>query len=210
LITSRHQFDALPESFFEGALLKPLSSVDFASKHGGEGLYREQPPAGQPRNRATRTSHHAAEFVPGSARRRLLPRRFPRSLGAHYRDVRSPSLRMHPGKLGNSTFIESVPLRNLHGAIFPLEYLLEQMSYRGIFSAEFKYHLRDRTFKRIEINARPWWYMEFAAHCGVDVVSMATNPAVLGESFPHLRCGTFGALSQKILRSIFNPNIFLQ
>jgi hypothetical protein len=153
LITSRHQFDALPESFFEGALLKPLSSVDFASKHGGEGLYGEQPPAGQPRNRATRTSHHAAEFVPGSPDAGYFLDGFRDRSGRITAMFARRRLRMHPGKLGNSTFIESVPLRNLQGAIFALEYLLEQMSYRGIFSAEFKYDLRDRTFKRIEINA---------------------------------------------------------
>jgi predicted ATP-grasp superfamily ATP-dependent carboligase len=87
-------------------------------------------------------------------------------------------LRMFPQKLGNSTLIESVPLRRLSGAIFPLENLLEQISYRGVFSAEFKFDERDCTFKLIEINARPWWYVEFASRCGVDVCTMAYRDAL--------------------------------
>lgn len=85
---------------------------------------------------------------------------------------------MYPQKLGNSTLIESVPLRELSKAIFPLEYLLERISYRGVFSAEFKFDERDRAFKVIEINARPWWYVEFASRCGVDVCTMAYQDAL--------------------------------
>lgn len=87
-------------------------------------------------------------------------------------------LRMFPQKLGNSTLIESVPLRSLSGAIFPLEHLLDQISYRGVFSAEFKFDERDCAFKLIEINARPWWYVEFASRCGVDVCTMAYQDAL--------------------------------
>ena len=53
----------------------------------------------------------------------------------------------------------------------------DSISYRGIFSAEFKYDARDRQFKLIEINARPWWYVEFAALCGVDVCRLAYQDA---------------------------------
>ena len=178
LITARRQFDALPESVFAGALLKPLSSVDFASKHGVKGYLVDS------RRQATQIIGQLElpimlqEFVPGSADAGYFLDGFRDRSGRTTAMFARRRLRMHPGKLGNSTFIESVPLRNLHGAVFPLEYLLDQMSYRGIFSAEFKYDLRDRTFKLIEINARPWWYVEFAAHCGVDVCSMAYRDAL--------------------------------
>jgi D-aspartate ligase len=178
LITSRRQLDALPESFFDGALLKPLSSVDFASKHGVKGymvnsLQQASQVIGQ-----LELPIMLQEFVPGPPNAGYFLDGFRDRSGRITAMFARRRLRMHPGKLGNSTFIESVPLRDLHGAIFPLEYLLEQMSYRGIFSAEFKYDSRDRTFKLIEINARPWWYVEFAAHCGVDVCSMAYQDAL--------------------------------
>ncbi|MGC2196945.1 MAG: hypothetical protein WA628_19880, partial [Terriglobales bacterium] len=35
-----------------------------------------------------------------------------------------------------------------------------------------------RAFKLIEINARPWWYVEFASNCGVDVCTMAYRDAL--------------------------------
>ncbi len=41
-------------------------------------------------------------------------------------------------------------------------------------------------FKILEVNARPWWYVEFAASCGVDVCEMARLDA-LGEDVPAVR-----------------------
>ena len=58
--------------------------------------------------------------------------------------------------------------------------LFADIGYRGIFSAEFKRDLRDGTFNLIEVNARPWWYVEFAARCGVNVCALAVRDA-LGE-----------------------------
>ena len=63
-------------------------------------------------------------------------------------------------------------------AVESLDRLLYLTSYRGIFSAEFKFDARDQLFKILEINARPWWYVEFAARCGVDVCGMAYQDAI--------------------------------
>jgi len=49
-----------------------------------------------------------------------------------------------------------------------------------VFSAEFKFDERDGLFKLLEVNARPWWYVDFADRCGVDVCGMAFRDA-LGE-----------------------------
>lgn len=87
-------------------------------------------------------------------------------------------LRMYPEKLGNSTITASGPRAEAEGAVVWLQYLLEQINYRGIFSAEFKYDPRDGIFKLIEINARPWWYVDFAHYCGVDVCTMAYRDAL--------------------------------
>ena len=78
-------------------------------------------------------------------------------------------LRMYPDDFGNSSYMRSVACSEISQAVDDLKRLLSAISYRGIFSAEFKYDDRDGKYKILEINARPWWYVEFAAICGVDV-----------------------------------------
>ena len=92
-------------------------------------------------------------------------------------------LRMFPPDFGNSSYMVSVGLEDVAGAVQALETLFEAAGYRGIFSAEFKLDERDRQFKILEVNCRPWWYVQFAAECGVDVVEMAYCDA-LGMPFP--------------------------
>jgi predicted ATP-grasp superfamily ATP-dependent carboligase len=55
--------------------------------------------------------------------------------------------------------------------------LLRETDFRGIFSAEFKRDERDGQFKILEVNVRPWWYIHFAATCGVDVCELAHQEA---------------------------------
>lgn len=86
-------------------------------------------------------------------------------------------LRMFPVDFGNSTFMVSVPPDDVQGAIEPLLRLLSHLEYRGIFSAEFKRDASDGAFKIIEVNARPWWYIEFTARAGVDVLRLACEAA---------------------------------
>jgi predicted ATP-grasp superfamily ATP-dependent carboligase len=59
-----------------------------------------------------------------------------------------------------------------------LDLLLAHLSYRGVFEAEFKYDARDGQFKLLEVNARPWYFIGFAADCGVDFCAMAYRDAL--------------------------------
>jgi predicted ATP-grasp superfamily ATP-dependent carboligase len=178
LIQSLEQFDTLEESIFQGAILKPLSSVEFASKHGVKGYVTEN------RERAREAFLHldlpimVQEFIPGPPTAGYFLDGFRDRTGQISALFARRRLRMYPPQLGNSTFIESVPVRAVNNAALLLECLLEKIGYRGIFSAEFKFDERDRLFKLIEINARAWWYVEFAANCGVDVCSMAYQDAL--------------------------------
>lgn len=178
LISSREQCHALPDSLFEGAILKPLSSVDFACRHGVKGYLVESRREAAALIEQLELPIMLQEFIPGPPRSGYFLDGFRDRTGRTTALFGRRRLRMYPRKLGNSTLIESVPLRDLSNAIFPLEYLLERISYRGVFSAEFKFDERDRTFKLIEINARPWWYVEFASRCGVDVCTMAYQDAL--------------------------------
>jgi predicted ATP-grasp superfamily ATP-dependent carboligase len=94
-------------------------------------------------------------------------------------------LRMYPPNFGNSTLMVSVPVQEVRDAAQTLDVLLGDLGFRGIFSAEFKWDERAGRMKLLEVNARPWWYVEFAARCGVDVCTMAVRDA-LGEPVPTL------------------------
>lgn len=87
-------------------------------------------------------------------------------------------LRMYPPWFGNSSAVRSVPREETAHAEEDLVRFLEAVGYRGIFSAEFKRDARDGTFRLLEINARAWWYVEFATRSGVDVVTMAYEDAL--------------------------------
>ena len=94
--------------------------------------------------------------------------------------------RMFPREFGNSTATLTIPIERIPAAVDTIRRLLEGIGYRGVFSAEFKFDARDRLYKILEVNARPWWYVEFAASCGVDVCEMARLDA-LGEDVPAVR-----------------------
>jgi predicted ATP-grasp superfamily ATP-dependent carboligase len=74
--------------------------------------------------------------------------------------------------------MRSISIDEVAPAMRSLEVLLPAVGYRGIYSAEFKLDARDGTFKILEVNTRPWWYVEFAALCGVDVCTMAYRDAL--------------------------------
>jgi D-aspartate ligase len=71
----------------------------------------------------------------------------------------------------------SIPLQQVCGAVDSVRRVFEAVHYRGIFSAEFKRDPRDGLFKLLEINTRPWWFIDFAVRCGVDVCRMAYDDA---------------------------------
>ena len=87
-------------------------------------------------------------------------------------------LRIHPPDFGNSSYCHSIPPHDTGNALRDLESLLHDLSYRGIFSAEFKRDARTGEFRLLEINTRAWWYVEFAARCGVNVCRMAWEDAL--------------------------------
>jgi D-aspartate ligase len=176
IVSSAAEFDEL--TGIEGAILKPLSSVEFAMRYGVKGYIAES--CEQARSLLQRLEFPilVQEFIPGAPDAGYFLDGFRDRKGQIKGLFARRRLRMFPPRLGNSTFVESVSLDDVKSAVFSLEYLLEQVRYRGIFSAEFKLDPRDQTFKLIEINARPWWYVEFAARCGVDVCSMAYHDAL--------------------------------
>ncbi len=82
-------------------------------------------------------------------------------------------VRMYPLRFGNSTYMTTVSLSAVQAASDSLDLLLKALKYRGMFSAEFKLDPRDNEFRLLEVNVRPWWYIEFAELCGLHVCEMA-------------------------------------
>jgi D-aspartate ligase len=85
---------------------------------------------------------------------------------------------MYPIDFGNSTLMVSEHLDSVKPAVSDLLRLLIDLSYRGIFSAEFKLDERDGYFKLLEVNARPWWFIEFASRAGVNIPMLAYEDAL--------------------------------
>jgi D-aspartate ligase len=195
LVSCATDFPELPDTNETFFFLKPTDSQSFLARFGVKGL-RVRTVEDARRHLAEVTAAGMSvvlqEYIPGpfsdhyfidgyvdrhGTVRALFPRR---------------RLRIYPPDFGNSTSMVSVPLADVEGAADSLRRVLADVSYRGIFSAEFKKDARDGLFKLLEVNTRPWWFIDFAVRCGVDVCRMAYDDA-LGRPVPSLESYRIGA-----------------
>ncbi len=172
LLSSIEEIEVLPDGAFQGAILKPLSSASFL-QYGVKGFLIHSRDQALSAMRKVSFPIMLQEFIPGPPTCGYFVEGFMDRHGRTCALFARRRLRMCPLPLGNSTFMESVALDEVAEAVAPLQYLLEAVSYRGVFSAEFKYDERDGLFKLLEINARPYWYIEAPAHAGMDICHMA-------------------------------------
>jgi D-aspartate ligase len=184
LLSSDEQLDGVPDSAFQGAILKPLSSVDFSRQYGVKGFLINSRDEARLAMRNVSFPILLQEFIPGPPTAGYFVEGFMDRHGRMCGLFARRRLRMYPVPLGNSMVMESVPLDEVAGAVHMLRYLLEEVSYRGTFSAEFKFDERDGHFKIFEVNARPWWYVEVPASAGINVCRMAYLDALELEVEP--------------------------
>lgn len=173
----------VPDECFPGCFLKPVDSGRFAGAFGVKAIRpRSREHAGTlvAEAREKGLELMLQEFIPGPPTRHFFLDGFVDRHGRVCGMLARKRLRMFPAEFGNSTLTESIPLSDLRDAEQSLRRLLEGIRYRGVFSAEFKLDERDGLFKMLEVNARPWWFVGFAASCGVDVCQMTIRDA-LGE-----------------------------
>jgi predicted ATP-grasp superfamily ATP-dependent carboligase len=78
-------------------------------------------------------------------------------------------LRVHPDPIGNTVASKTIPMSEVQEAMDSVRRLLEAASYRGGFNAEFKLDEADGTYKILEVNARPAWFVGTIASAGVDI-----------------------------------------
>lgn len=172
--------DTLPFDEFERVFLKPVNSQRFSETTGRKALWAES------RDEVARLWQKlqtfgldvmVQEYVPGPLTEHYFLDGFRDHHGTVTGLLARRRLRIYPRDFGNSSYSQSIPLTEVAPAEAHLRELLTKLDYRGIFSAEFKRDERDGQFRILEVNIRAWWYVEFAARCGVNVCRMAYDDA---------------------------------
>jgi predicted ATP-grasp superfamily ATP-dependent carboligase len=165
----------------EGFFLKPRHSQQFAQHFHQKALMFDGPEQAQEALELMSAAGFKAvlqEYIPGPPTAHYFIDGFRTKEGSVTALFARRRTRMFPPDLGNSTLMHSVPLAEVQQAADDLVSLLADVNYRGIFSAEFKFDSRDGKYKILEVNSRPWWYIDFASSCGVDVCLMAYRDAL--------------------------------
>jgi len=175
--------DSIPEDVLSSSFLKPAHSQQFFARFGVK-AFRVSSREDARRRLASCLDAGVEmllqEYIPGPPTNHYFIDGFVDRNGEVRALFARRRLRMNPPDFGNSTLMVSVALSEVAPAIAVMRELLRHLRYRGIFSAEFKRDERTGVFNLIEVNARPWWYVEFAARCGVNVCALALDDA-LGE-----------------------------
>ncbi|PKM05788.1 MAG: hypothetical protein CVV14_14910 [Gammaproteobacteria bacterium HGW-Gammaproteobacteria-4] len=194
-LDSQADVSAVPFDELDRVFVKPMDSQHFNNTLGKKGIWARD--RGE-LNRIWDELHTmglgviAQEYVPGSAADHYFIDGFRDRRGNITGVMARRRLRIYPPDFGNSSYCETVAPSDVSGAYDTLCELLAQLNYRGIFSAEFKRDSRNGVFRILEVNTRAWWYVEFAARCGVNVCAMAYDDALerpLSQSPPVTRVG---------------------
>lgn len=171
----------LPQSSETFYFLKPTDSQQFLMHFGIKGM--KVPTVEEARARlreivAAGLSVVLQEYIPGSFTEHYFVDGYIDRAGQIKALFARRRLRIYPPDFGNSTAMVSVPLAEAAQAVDSVRRLLGAVDYHGIFSAEFKRDPRDGLFKLLEVNTRPWWFVDFAVRCGVDVCRIAYEDAL--------------------------------
>ena len=181
VVDSEADLATVPQAVFSSAILKPRDSQSFFRRFGVKALHVGSRADAAEQLTALRAEGFPVilqEYVPGPATQHYFVDGFVDRTGAVRAVFVRQRLRMFPLDFGNSTYMVSVRPEAAAGAVSAITSLLTHAGYRGMFSAEFKLDPRDGVFKILEVNARAWWYVDFAARCGVDVCRMAYEDAL--------------------------------
>lgn len=181
IIKDKDELDKMTDKLFSQSFFKPLNSQKFFRKFGekafsvnskGEAIVLYD------KIKSVGLDVLLQEYLPGPATNHYFIDGFLDKNGILRALFPRRRLRMFPPDFGNSTYLVSLSLDEVSPAINTLEELFSKIKFNGIFSAEFKNDERDGLFKILEVNARPWWYIDFAARSGVNVCQLAYNDAI--------------------------------
>jgi D-aspartate ligase len=181
LMKAVDDLDAIADTVLQSSFLKPVHSQQFFARFGVKAFRMSGRSQAQDRLKECLGAGFQMvlqEYIPGPPTNHYFIDGFVDRNGVFRALFARRRLRMSPPDFGNSTMQISIPLADTGNASATLRTLLADIDYRGIFSAEFKRNPLDNAFNLIEVNARPWWYVEFAARCGVNVTEMAVRDAL--------------------------------
>ncbi len=179
-IASAADIASVPFDSLDRVFIKPADSQTFSATFGAKGIWANSRSEFETIWR--RLDDHgfkliAQEYVPGTSADHYFIDGFRDAHGELNGLFARRRRRIYPADFGNSSYCESIPLEQLGAAAGNLEALLSGLAYRGIFSAEFKRDARTGELCILEVNTRAWWYVEFAARCGVNVCAMLYQDA---------------------------------
>ena len=180
-IESAGDIDAIPFDELDRVFIKPANSQRFSQIVGKKGIWvhsRQQLADIWRRLDGQGFKLMAQEYVPGTSADHYFIDGFRDRNGVLTGLLARRRIRIFPPDFGNSSYCVSIPLDEIAGAVDSITRLLSALEYRGIFSAEFKRDARNGAFRILEVNTRAWWYVEFAALCGVNVCEMAYQDAL--------------------------------
>ncbi len=180
-IESAADVEAMPFDEMDKVFLKPANSQKFSEIFGAKGIWaRSRSELQEIWRRLDGKGFKviAQEYVPGSSAEHYFVDGFRDRSGMMTGLFARRRIRIYPKDFGNSSYCHSIALADVQGAVDNLTKLLSLLAYRGIFSAEFKRDARTGEFRMLEVNTRAWWYVEFAARCGVNVCEMAYHDAL--------------------------------
>jgi D-aspartate ligase len=183
LMKSAQDLDLVSDTVLQSSFLKPVNSQQFFARFGVKAFRIATRSSAQDRLSECLGGGFQMllqEYIPGPPTNHYFIDGFVDRDGVARAVFARQRLRMSPPDFGNSTLMISVPVNETGDAQATLRKIFADIGYRGIFSAEFKRDMRDDVFNLIEVNARPWWYVEFASRCGVNVCKLAIRDA-LGE-----------------------------
>lgn len=181
LLESEDQLRSLQVKDFTGCFLKPCDSFHFTTFYGIKACQIESRDDAIIQFRRITGDGFTMlfqEYIPGPPSNHYFIDGFVDRNGKICALFARRRLRMYPIDFGNSTCMVSIELSDVSEAVEAIKRLLTGIGYRGIFSAEFKFDERDSLYKILEINARPWWFVEFTVGCGVDVCTLAYKDAL--------------------------------
>ncbi len=179
-IASAADIAAVPFESLDRVFIKPADSQSFNAAVGAKGFWasnRAEFVAIWQRLHDRGFKLIAQEYIPGTSADHYFIDGFRDGHGLLTGLFARRRARIYPPDFGNSSYCQSIPLEQLGAAVGHLETLLQRLSYRGIFSAEFKRDARNGELCILEVNTRAWWYVEFAARCGINVCAMAYQDA---------------------------------
>ena len=181
VVTTEEDLDGVPDERWPSIFLKPADSPSFSQLFGVKAFSVTDRADAAERLRQMQEAGIGAvaqEYIPGPPDLHSFIDGFVDRFGRVRALLSRRRIRMYPPDYGNSTVVETVPLDTVSEAVESLKVLFADIAYRGIFSAEFKHDPRDGHFRLLEVNVRPWWLVEFATLCGVNVCELSYQDAL--------------------------------